>query len=139
GRRDDGLTAHGRSRDLSRTLAEADPADRRLRSEWAQGELLYGMSLLSKNCVREALEAAERARAILEAAAGVPPADDFLAGLADVNGALALVLEEAGRRDEALAAYKRARDLGEALFRANPNDEQTGHELAKNLGNLGIC
>jgi serine/threonine-protein kinase len=139
GRRDEALEVLGRSRELSRTLADAVPADRGLRGEWAQGELFYGMSLLSANRVREALEAVGRARAILEAAAGTPPAEDFLAGLADVNGALALALEEAGRRDEALAAYKRARDLGEALFRANPNDEEIGHELARNLGNLGIC
>ena len=42
-------------------------------------------------------------------------------------------------RDEALAAYRRARDLGEALFRANPEDPNIGHELARNLGNMGVC
>ena len=59
--------------------------------------------------------------------------------LSDVYGALALALEDAGRREEALAAYRRARDLGESLFRANPKDPETGHELARNLGNMGIC
>jgi serine/threonine-protein kinase len=138
GRPDEALAALGQSREFFRTLGEADPFDRPLQAECAEAELLYGMSLLSKSCMREAIEAVERARAILEAAAGIPPAEDLLPNLADVNGALALVLEEAGRFDEARAAYQRARDLGEALFRAKPNDEQTGHELARNLGNMGI-
>ena len=55
------------------------------------------------------------------------------------TAALALALEEAGRGEEALSAYKRARDMGEALFRANPEDPNIGHELARNLGNMGIA
>jgi serine/threonine-protein kinase len=139
GRRDEAVPTMERSRALFQTLAEADPAERGLRREWAEGELLCGISLLEKQRIPDALESTERARAILEAAAGSPPAEDFLAGLAGVNGALAMVLEEAGRPDEALAAYKRARDLGEVLFRAKPEDPSIGHELARNLGNLGIC
>src|SRR5262249_17861198 len=138
GRRDEAFVANGRSRDLLRTLAEADSADRRLRGEWAEGEMLYGMSLLAEQRVPEALAAVEGARAILEAAAGTPPAQEFVAGLADANGALALVLEGAGRRDEALAAHRRARDLGEILFRAAPENPTSSHELARNLGNLGV-
>ncbi len=49
-----------------------------------------------------------------------------------------MALEEAGRREAALSAYQRARDLGEALFRANSRGPQIGHELARNLGNMGI-
>ncbi len=36
-------------------------------------------------------------------------------------------------------AYAKARDVGEALFLANPKDPATGHELVRTLGNLGIC
>ena len=52
--------------------------------------------------------------------------------------ALADVLDEGGRQDEALVAYAKARDVGEALFLANPKDPATGHELVRTLGNLGI-
>ena len=107
GRHDEALAEIGRSKDLFRALAEADPADRRLQSEWARAEMLYGMSLSSSHRPSaEVLEAVERARSILEAAVG-PTLDpsDHPADLADLYGALALALEEAGRREEAMSAY----------------------------------
>ena len=67
-----------------------------------------------------------------------PRQEGFEPSCAEIYGALASVLNQAGRLDEALAAYRRACDLGEALFRANPEDPETGHELARNLGNLGV-
>ncbi|QDV39255.1 serine/threonine-protein kinase [Tautonia plasticadhaerens] len=141
GRNADALEAHGRSRDLLRALAEADPADRRLRGEWARSEMYYGMSLSSNHRPpSQVLEAAERARSILEAATGGDPLSvDLQSDLADLYGALAIALGAAGRGEEERTAYERARDLGEALFRANPEDADIGHELARNLGNMGIC
>ena len=140
-RHDEAVAEMGRSRALFRALAEADPGDRRLRVEWARSEVLYGKAVYSRGGHlrsnqgdREALEALERA--LLEAPAGIPPPEDVLAVLADANGAMALILEAAGRRDEALAAYTRACELGEALFRANPENPTTSHELALTLGFL---
>jgi eukaryotic-like serine/threonine-protein kinase len=141
GRHDDAPALARRSRDLRRTLAEADPTDPGLRVEWARAEIMYGMTLSSsQRPPGEALAVIERARSILEvvASAGSPSAD-LKRALADVFGALALTLEEAGRRSEARVAYERARDLCEALFQANPSDPTTGHELARTLGNLAIC
>jgi serine/threonine-protein kinase len=139
GRRQESLPAFRRSTDLFRGLVDADPSDRRLRVEWSQGESLCASSLLTAHRLNEALEGAERARAILEAVAGNPPAEEYLAGLVDANGSLAMILEQTGRRKEALAAYERARDLGEMRFQANSQDDEAGHELARNLGNQGIC
>ena len=140
GRRDEALAVSGRSRELSRTVAEADPGDRQLRGEWARGERFYAMSLASSHRpAGEVLAAVERARSTLEAAIEAEPQSEYLQPeLAEGYGALALALEAAGRPGDALAAYNRARDLGEALFRAKPEDPGTGHELVRNLGNLGI-
>jgi serine/threonine-protein kinase len=141
GRDDDALAASRRSRDLFRGLAEADPADRRLRSEWADAELLYSAALSSSHRpAAEELEAIERARSIVEADVGAGPGSvDSQALLADVYHSLAWTLEEAGRIEQALLAYERARDLLEALFRAKPEDPKIGHELVRLLGNMGLC
>ena len=144
GRHDEAVAVMGRSRALFRALAEADPAGRRLRVEWARSEVLFGKAvhwrdrhLRSNQGDDEALESLERARALLEAPAGASPAEDVLAGMADANGTMAMILETAGRRDEALAAYTRACDLGEVLFRADPENPTTSHELNRTLGELG--
>jgi tetratricopeptide (TPR) repeat protein len=140
GRHDEALESKRRSRDLFRTLAQADPAERALRYEWAHAEMLVGMALvLSNHPPAEVLEATERAQAILEAKVGDgPQSPDFQSNLRDLYGALGYALEAVGRGDEALAAYRRAQDLSETLFRTNPNDPEAGHELARNLGNMGI-
>jgi tetratricopeptide (TPR) repeat protein len=159
GRNDEGFVAEGRSRDLFRTLAEAHPGDRRLRGEWARSETLYGLGLRKKLRIGEALEAIERARAILEnphrggAQAGELPASDgtpsapategkqtgeFKPELLEIYDALASTLDECGRHDEGLAAYAKGCELGEALFRAKPEDPTTSHELVRALGNMGI-
>ena len=57
-----------------------------------------------------------------------PRSENLRPVLADTYGALALILEDAGRRDEARAAYRRSCQIGEALFRANPEDPKTGHD-----------
>jgi tetratricopeptide (TPR) repeat protein len=140
GKDDDALAFFGRSRDLFRALAEADPADRRLQGEWAGAEQLYGTSLMTNNRPSAGvLEAVERARSILEAAVKTDPrTEDLQIALAEVYGKLAMALEVVDRMEEALAMYQRARDLFEALFRANPSDERIGHELARTLGNVGL-
>jgi serine/threonine-protein kinase len=48
-----------------------------------------------------------------------------------------MILGDSGRSDEALAAYEQAREFGEELFRARPEDPRTSHELARTLGNMG--
>jgi serine/threonine-protein kinase len=167
GRKDEEFVAEGRSRDLFRTLAEAHPGDRGLRGEWARSETLYGLGLRKQLRIGEALKAIERARAILEdphregsqagelrARDGTRPAPSLSRGsvpategqqtgefgleLMEIYDALASTLDECGRHDEALAAYAKACDLGEALFRAKQEDPTTSHELVRTLGNMGI-
>jgi serine/threonine-protein kinase len=140
GRNNESLAAYTKSRDLFRELAGALPADRALQREYAQAEMHYGMGLTTSNRPpSEVLAANERARSILEAAEALDPQSrDLQPSLRDVYAALAMALEDSGRKAEALSAFKQARDLGEALFQANPEDPEVGHELARNLGNMGI-
>jgi eukaryotic-like serine/threonine-protein kinase len=140
GRPDQALPLQARSRDLFRALAESEPTDRGLRLEWAEAELLHSAALSSnQHPPGEVLESAERARSIVEdARQGDSQSRDFQSTLGGVYSGLANALEEAGRREEALAAYHQACDLGETLFRANSDDLNNGHETARNLGNLGL-
>ncbi len=139
GRDDEARTALGRSRELFRPLAEADPGNLQLLGESARSELIYALALPPNHPASERLEMIQRVRANLEATLGSDPRSENLQPvLADTYGALALILEDAGRRDEAFAAYRRSCQIGEALFRANPEDPKTGHELARSLGNMGI-
>jgi eukaryotic-like serine/threonine-protein kinase len=139
GRRDQALLVTARSRDVFRALAESAPADRSLRLEWADAELYYSAALsLSGHPPAEVLASAERARSIVEnAPKGDSQSRDFQSALRGVYSGLASALDEAGRREEALATYVQARDLGETLFHANPGDPQNGHEMTRNLGNMG--
>ena len=57
--------------------------------------------------------------------------------LLEIYGTRAMILGDSGRSDEALAAYEQAREFGEELFRARPEDPRTSHELARTLGNRG--
>jgi eukaryotic-like serine/threonine-protein kinase len=137
GRDQDAVAAYGRSRDLFRALAEADPGNGQLRAEWAQSEMLFG---LYQESASEEVEACESARSILEGAVGAGPgSEDLQPALAEVYSMLALALEDVDRREEALLTYKRACEVGEALFRVNREDPNIGHELARILGNMGIC
>jgi tetratricopeptide (TPR) repeat protein len=86
------------------------------------------------------MEAIRRARSILETSVPADPAaNEFAAQLQEVYETQAQVLDDTGRRAEAIALYKKARDLGEALFRAKPDDAVTSHGLVRTLGNLGIA
>ncbi len=141
GHHDDALSMSRRSRDLFRALAETDQADGQRRIEWARAEMLYGMCLSSNHRpAPEVLEPVERGRSILEAMVDAgPPSANIQPAITDAYGALALALEDAGRRKDALSAYERACKLGAALFKANPTNPSIGHEFARNLGNMGIC
>ena len=101
---------------------------------------MRGMSLHSNHRSREGQEAIERALAILMTPIGAgPPDEHFRTELAEVYGALALILDDSGRREEALPKYRRGCELGEALFRAHPEDPRAAHELVRSLGNMGIA
>jgi serine/threonine-protein kinase len=140
GRHNEALAAFGRSNGILQALVEADPANRRLRGEWARTLKFYGMSSLSNaRPPDEAVKAVEQARSILEAAVEADPrSEDLRPDLADVYGALAMALQANDRPEEALSAFKRSADLAEALFRANPQEPNIGHELARTYGNLAI-
>jgi serine/threonine-protein kinase len=141
GRDDRALPLFGRSRDLLRTLSEASPSDAELRIEWAQAEMYLESSLAGNNRPpAERLEAVERARSILETGMGaLPPSAALQSAIRDVYSSMASALQDAGRSQEALAAFARASELGETIYRANPSDPNIGHELARNLGNMGLC
>jgi tetratricopeptide (TPR) repeat protein/predicted Ser/Thr protein kinase len=137
-RGDDALLSLKRSSDLYQRLAEADPADLVLRSDWAKSQVFYG-SLLPNERLGEALEAVERARTSLEGPEGATArSDQARPALMEVYCELASILDQSDRPVEALSAYRRSCELGEALYRANPKDATTGHELARALGNMGI-
>jgi tetratricopeptide (TPR) repeat protein len=141
GRRADALAEFGRSRELLRSLAEARPDDRDLRHEWVSGESLYASTLNSSGRNADALESARRAVEILEApgkATGTPGPTRPERMERDIYGSLALILAAAGRKEESLVAYRRACDAGEAAHRADPDDPQDAHELARDLANMGL-
>jgi tetratricopeptide (TPR) repeat protein len=141
GRDESALLLFNRSRDLFRTLSEAAPSDDQMRIEWAEAELYRVSSLAAnKRPPGEQLEAAEQARSILNVRTGAePPSSAMQIALMDVYSALASALEDVGRHHEALASFARACELGESLYRASPSDPNLGHELARNLGNMGLC
>jgi serine/threonine-protein kinase len=141
GRNDAALPLFGRSRDLLRSLSKAAPRDAELRIEWAQADMYVASSLASNNRPpAEQLEAIEHARSILETGMGAaPPSAALQSAIVDVYSSMASALQDAGRPHEALAAFARARELGEAIYRANPGDPNSGHEFARNLGNMGLC
>ena len=65
--------------------------------------------------------------------------EHFRYELAQTCDTLGLRLDESGRQSEALAAFDRARELGEALFRATLTDAQIAHELVRTLGNMALA
>ena len=140
GRRDESFSALERERDLYRGLAESDPADRRSRGDWAKAELLYGDTIWRDyHRAREGRESIERASRMLEELAAAEPSQrQFRENLALTYGALASRLVDEGKRDEALAYWSRTIAQYEALFRDNPADPTIGHDLVRNLGNMGI-
>ena len=84
GRREEGLEAARRSRDLYRALAEAHRANLRLQLDWAGAETIYGVMLDSLHRPTEAMEAVER-RAL--ARLGIPDPYAEPAGLAVAEAA----------------------------------------------------
>jgi tetratricopeptide (TPR) repeat protein len=141
GRDETAMRLFDRSRELIRTLSEAAPNDDEMRIEWAEAEMYWASTLAANNRPpRERLEAAQRARSILDARIGAnPPSSAFRTAIMDVYSSLASALADVDRPLEALTAFVRASELGEALYRANPSDPNIGHELARNLGNMGLC
>src|SRR5262249_9077221 len=138
GRNEEALAAWARSRDSFRTLSEAQPGDRQRRSEWAHGEMIYSMVLHKDHRSSEALEVIQRARSILGTSVRVDPAThDFAAELMELYEAEGVILHGAGRVDEAIASYKKARDIGEALFRANPENATTSHDRCRSPSRSG--
>jgi serine/threonine-protein kinase len=129
-----------RARDVYRALAEADPTDLRRRGDWARAELHYGDTVwLDQHRSREGMESIQRARAILEDLVRAEPSErQFGEDLATTYGVLAPRLVDAGRREEALAAWGGAIAQLEAMFRASPGDPAIGHELSRNLGNMAL-
>ncbi len=140
GRPKEAFAATERSRELFRALSEAQPGDRQLRAEYTSCEMLYAALLHSvEHRDAEALEAIRRARSTLETSVSAAPADHKLAAqLLDVYGVQAEILNQTGRRDEAITSWQKARDIGEAVFRAQPDDATTSHNLVRTLGNMGI-
>ncbi len=140
GRQKEAFAATERSRQLLRALSEAQPADRQLRAEYTGCEMLYATLLQHvEHRDSEALEAIRRARSTLETSVPVDPAaHEFAAQLLDVYGVQAEILNQTGRRDEAITSWQKARDIGEALFRAKPEDATTSHDLVRTLGNMGV-
>jgi serine/threonine-protein kinase len=120
---------------LLRALAGSAPSDPTLRADWAQAERIYGLTF---GRPEETLRALGRARAILEDPAAAGPVRELTrADLLEVLNNLSISLFDVGRYNEALAEYRRAIDLGEALFRKHRDDPRTGLELAKSYGNMG--
>src|SRR5262249_2886233 len=108
---------------LLRELAESAPSDPGLRADWAQAARRHGPAVGRAEGRPDALG---RARAILEDPAAAGPGREALrADLLEVIDNIAIDLFQAGRYDEALAEYRRVIDLGEALFRENPDDPRT--------------
>ena len=68
-----------------------------------------------------------------------PRTSSFRLELAQTCDDLAMQLDAAGRTDEALAVYGRARELVRGLFRAKPADPRIAHELVRTLGNMAIA
>jgi serine/threonine-protein kinase len=129
-----------RARDLYRALADADPADLRRRGDLARSEFKYGDNLcLEQHRLRDGMEAIQRARAMLEGLVAAEPSErQFGKDLATTCGVLASRLADAGRREEALAAWEQAIRRLEAMFRESPGEPVIGHELARNLGNMAM-
>ncbi len=140
GRRDESFSALERERDLYRALAASDPADGRCRGDWAKAELLYGDTIWRDyHRAREGRESIDRARALLEELVAADPSQSqFRKDLALTFGALASRLGDEGKRDAALAYWSQTIAQYEALFRDNPADAAIGHDLVRNLGNMGI-
>jgi len=86
---------------------------------YADGRPYYAMRFIKGDSLKEAIER-------------------FQYELANTCDSLATNLNAAGRRDEAVAAFDRARDLGEELFRAKTADARIAHELVRTLANLAI-
>jgi serine/threonine-protein kinase len=138
GQQDEGFAAELRSRELFRALAATHPGDRQLQREWAESEMHIAASLDIRDRPTEAIEAIERARSILTTPnKEVSPSNAEEAELQEIYGTRAMILGDSGRSDLALAAYDQAREFGEELFRARPEDPRTSHELARTLGNMG--
>jgi len=140
GQRDESFSALARARNLYRGLAESNPADRRSRGDWAGAELLYGDTIWRDyHRAREGRESIDRACGMLEELVAADPSQSqFRKDLALTYGALASRLGDEGKREQALAYWSRTIAQYEALFRDNPADPTIGHDLVRNLGNMGL-
>ena len=85
---------------------------RKRQTEWGRSEILYrDVPPRPRPHTTRRWRRSSAALTILEAPAGAgPPSQDLQPELPEAYGALADVLDEAGRRDEALVAYAKARD-----------------------------
>jgi tetratricopeptide (TPR) repeat protein len=64
-----------------------------------------------------------------------PAVDSFQLELASIYDSLGIAQRRAGLNREASAAFARARELCEALVKANPTDPKFAHELIRTVGN----
>ncbi len=78
------------------------------------------------------------ARDVRGARVGGSAQSQFRRDLALTYGALASRLSDEGKREEALACWSRTIAQYEALLGDNPADPTIGHDLVRNLGNMGI-
>jgi eukaryotic-like serine/threonine-protein kinase len=140
GQRAESFSAIERARNLFRGLAESNPADRRSQGDWAQAELLYGDTVWRDyHRAREGSESIDRACGMLEELVAADPSQSqFRKDLALTYGALASRLGDEGKREQALEYWSRTIVQYEALFKDNPADPTIGHDLVRNLGNMGI-
>jgi serine/threonine protein kinase/tetratricopeptide (TPR) repeat protein len=111
------------SLDLWRQLVRSNPQVPRYRAALAVCEANLSIELAVLGQLSQAeelsLEAVATAKALVADFPGVPPLQDFLTGV--VYAASGLVLEQAGRRQEAEGAYRQMLAGQEALLRDYPS------------------
>jgi serine/threonine-protein kinase len=125
---------------LARELESAPAEDKRSRSLLADGRFDLGRILWVMGRHEESQRQSRAAIAAYEAliAAARPDVPDYQDGLAASYSNLGLSLSDTGDQDGAIAAYRKAIELGEALAAARPGVPDNRERLASSYRNLGV-
>jgi serine/threonine-protein kinase len=131
GRRDEGLVAYTRAKDILDPLVAQDPTNR----QWQQALLnvrlkQLGLSLVDRNGVLDTQDVTD-IRAQLESLVATEPASRQFAGLLTAAWRLESQARRAAQRADANEAALRAIELAETLVRERRADDKALHELAQ--------
>jgi tetratricopeptide (TPR) repeat protein len=129
-----------RARDLQKQLTESGETSPSLRRSEAAAVAEMAITLRARGATKEGLQLADRCRAIMEALIAHDPGNSGLQlDLADCYVTLCDLQADAGRREEALATYRKALAIRERFIALDPTNAKWRFQLSishQRIGNI---